>query len=260
MLLFCPSPQREDMAALVAFNLELARVREQVTEPTLGLIRLQWWREAIEEIAAGRDPRRHQVIQALAGVIRRHRLDHRLLLGMIDARESELDSIASETYAQFLHLADSGPGNLLSLCLSIMGIDPNAKANKEAVQHVAHAYAIAGLLRSLLVDARSRHLRLPADRIKEAGVSLDQLFDLKPQPELQVAVTRLAEAGRAELAETRRLKISRAAIPLTLTARLASLQLSRLGQHGHDVFDARSVATHPFDVWRLAWTRYTGQF
>ena len=46
--LFAPPDTRDDLFALFAFNAELARIADQVTEPGLGAIRLQWWREGIE--------------------------------------------------------------------------------------------------------------------------------------------------------------------------------------------------------------------
>jgi NADH dehydrogenase [ubiquinone] 1 alpha subcomplex assembly factor 6 len=48
--LFAPDRRREGLFALYAFNLEVARAREAVREPMMGLIRLQWWRDALEEI------------------------------------------------------------------------------------------------------------------------------------------------------------------------------------------------------------------
>ena len=45
--LFAPDERREDLFALYAFNLEVAKTAEVVSEPMLGQIRLQWWREAI---------------------------------------------------------------------------------------------------------------------------------------------------------------------------------------------------------------------
>ncbi len=45
--LFAPPAKREALFALYAFNHELARVAESVSEPMLGEIRLQWWREAL---------------------------------------------------------------------------------------------------------------------------------------------------------------------------------------------------------------------
>src|SRR5215475_14937298 len=72
--LFAPFGRREALFALYAFNLELARARESVREPLMGRMRLQWWREALEEIAAGR-PRAHEVVRPLAAAIAAHGLD-----------------------------------------------------------------------------------------------------------------------------------------------------------------------------------------
>ena len=57
---------RADVVALYALNHELARVAASVREPLMGEIRLTWWREAFEEVAAGKPPRRHPVVEAVA--------------------------------------------------------------------------------------------------------------------------------------------------------------------------------------------------
>src|ERR1700721_1302405 len=72
--LFAPASLRPDLWALLAFNLETARVREVVSQPILGQIRLQWWRDAIEEIYDGKPARRHEVATPLAETIKRHGL------------------------------------------------------------------------------------------------------------------------------------------------------------------------------------------
>jgi len=55
--------------ALYAFNYEVARVRESVSEPMLGQIRLQWWRENIAAAFAGEAPRDHPIVAALTATI-----------------------------------------------------------------------------------------------------------------------------------------------------------------------------------------------
>jgi len=42
--LFAPAGRQGALLTLYAFNHELARAREMVSEPPLALIRLQWWR------------------------------------------------------------------------------------------------------------------------------------------------------------------------------------------------------------------------
>jgi len=68
--LFVPADRRGAAIALYVFNHEIAKTREVVTEPLLGQIRLQWWREAIGEAYAGGAIRPHEVMTPLAGAIR----------------------------------------------------------------------------------------------------------------------------------------------------------------------------------------------
>src|SRR6266700_4185448 len=68
--LFAPADRREALFALYAFNYEIARVRESVTQPMLGQIRLQWWREVVDRAYSAAPPRQHEVALALAALIR----------------------------------------------------------------------------------------------------------------------------------------------------------------------------------------------
>ena len=63
--LFAPGERREDLFALYAFNLEVAKTAEVVSETMIGRVRLQWWRDCLEETYAGR-PRHHAVAGPLA--------------------------------------------------------------------------------------------------------------------------------------------------------------------------------------------------
>tara|TARA_R110002051_G_scaffold2593_5_gene13862 strand:+ start:10773 stop:11465 length:693 start_codon:yes stop_codon:yes gene_type:complete len=63
---YAPSAQRQALTALYALAYELARVRLAVSEETLGLIRFQWWREALTELEEGKSPREHDVCLAIA--------------------------------------------------------------------------------------------------------------------------------------------------------------------------------------------------
>lgn len=60
---------RARLAALFAFLIELRRIPASVSEAPLGEIRLQWHREALDEIVAGKRPRAHPVATALAASV-----------------------------------------------------------------------------------------------------------------------------------------------------------------------------------------------
>src|ERR1700760_4522985 len=85
--LFAPPDRRDALMTLYAFNHELARAREAVSEPPLALIRLQWWREVVEGAR-----RSHEVATPLGDAIARGLLLPRDLLPVIEARELEAES------------------------------------------------------------------------------------------------------------------------------------------------------------------------
>jgi phytoene synthase len=87
--LFAPATRRRFLWALYAFDLEIGRVKYLVNEPMAGIIRLQWWRDAVnglrtEEAAA------HPVMRALFETARDTGVDLTPLAGAVDARQDEL--------------------------------------------------------------------------------------------------------------------------------------------------------------------------
>ena len=91
VIAFQPARARPALYALHAFNLEVAHLRETVGEPMLGAVRLQWWRDALDEAASGRE-RRHAVVQPLAAAMREHGLPADRFRRLLDAREMDLDA------------------------------------------------------------------------------------------------------------------------------------------------------------------------
>jgi phytoene synthase len=85
---FAPPPQRRALTALYALAYELVRVQEVVSEETLGLIRFQWWREAIAELEEGRPARSHDVCMALGEEVAAGRLKTGALQKLVDGYQT----------------------------------------------------------------------------------------------------------------------------------------------------------------------------
>lgn len=64
-----PVAARRVLFPLYAFNLEVARAPWVTAEPMIAEMRLRWWRDVLEEIAAGGPVRRHEVATPLAEAI-----------------------------------------------------------------------------------------------------------------------------------------------------------------------------------------------
>lgn len=232
--LFAPAPLREDLFALYAFNHEVAKTREVVTEPTLGQIRLQWWRESIEGAFEGR-PRRHEVVEPLANAILRHGLDRTQFDLLIDGREADLDDEAPADMECLVNYAQVTGAPLVRLACQILGAhDP---ASMEAARLVGTAWALTGILRATPFLARGHRSRLPLTLMTEHRVTEPALFDGKPEPGLAGVAGAVADTARSLLKQARSLRgqVPKAALPALLPATLAGHYLNRMEKAGYDL-------------------------
>jgi phytoene synthase len=249
--LFAPAERREALFALYAFNLEVARAREMVSEPMLGRIRLQWWREAIEGIYAG-TPRRHYVVDPLAAAVARHGLARASFDRLLESREADMEAEGPATLAALTDYAEGSSASLVDLALQILGEGALPAPAREAGRRVGVAWALAGLLRAVPFHARARRLYLPQDLVGAAGLRLEDLFELRQPPALAAVVRQVADTARAELSAARAVqRPPRALLPALLPGTLAGLYLKRLAAAGHDPFDARVQQAPPLRVARL---------
>lgn len=180
---------RADVIALYAFNYELARVAGGVSNALMGEIRLTWWREAMEELAAGKTPRKHPNVEALAA----SGIDPLALAAMAEARYADLDEAPPEDEGRVLAYIDATAGALAVLAARRL----EASADPHAVKGAARAYGMAGLW-----------------RLKQAGRS--RLPDAWTPVDL---ARRVAEQLKAARREVRGLPV--AAFPAIATAALA---------------------------------------
>ena len=257
--LFAPADRREDLFALYAFNLELAKTAELVSEALLGRIRLQWWRESLDGIYDGQ-PRRHAVITPLAAAVGRHGLSRVHFVQLIEGRAFDLEPEPPETLDHLTAYAAATSASLVLLALEVLGVRDGAAV--EAGRAVGIAWALTGLLRAVPFHARQKRLYLPRDRVEAAGVDLGGLFELRASAELARVVGELAATAAEHLAAARRLRarVPRRALPALLPGRLASAYLGVLAQAGYDPFDPAVQVALPGEIWRLAWARLRGSY
>ncbi|WP_395017559.1 squalene/phytoene synthase family protein [Dongia sp.] len=258
-VLAAPRAAAADLAVLYAFNLEITLVRDSVTEPMLGRIRLQWWREALAEVYAGR-PRRHAVLESLAALHARAPLSRQHFERLIDARETEFDEVIPADLAALESYADATSGDLLRLAAEAAGIDPVSGDAATLIRHVGIGFSLTGIARATLYLARRRHTLLPQSLLAKHGVSLDRLYELKPQPGLNAAIAELAAAARGHLDAARRLPAPSPLLPALRIGTLARAHLARLRHRDHDLFDPRSIEASPRDIWRIAGKRLIGSW
>lgn len=152
--LFAPADKREALFTLYAFNHELARAQEVVREPTMALIRLQWWREIVEGAR-----RRHEVAEPLRDALDAGALHAPDLLAMIEGRESETPRTLDEWCAYVMATA----GAVAAAAGRALGAGELAP-----LRDFGAAYGAAGVLRNAAL-LRGTNTGTPPPGLADAG-------------------------------------------------------------------------------------------
>ncbi len=203
--LFAPDELRPHLMALYAFNIEVTRIRGAVSDPQIGLIRQQWWRDTLETLADGSNAG-HPVATALGRAIAAAELPRQALMDLVTAHEIDLyaDRMANvtelETYL--------GQTSSILFQLSVLILDRNSAsqaADLAGLGGVAHGLAL------ILADPARREQFIP------------------PGMNLQSAVAH----ARKRLAEARALgsKLPPGLVPAFLPVSLPDLYLRRVERH-----------------------------
>ena len=246
--LFAPQKYRRALFALYAFNLEVARIREQAREPLPGEIRLQWWRDVLAGAGRG-EIDANPVAAALRDVVVRYRLPPRALMDLIDARTFDLYDEPMGSVEQLEHYARRTASAPIELAARILSDarDPNIGV---LAGHAGIAYAIAGLLRALRFHAARGQLYLPADVMQRYGADPADVFAGKATTELRAALAELRLRARQHLGAARNLLVTAPpeVVPAFLPIALVKPVLNRMERRGYQPFSPSDVPQ-----WRRQW-------
>lgn len=230
--LFAPKPARNHLFALYAVNHEIAKTAETAREPLAGAIRLQWWRETMDELFAGK-PRRHEAVLALSETLQAHDLPRALFDALIDAREHDFEEIPFADMAALEAYADATSGTVMRLAARILGAGAALDGH---AREAGVAYAFTGLLRALPYRASRRRLVLPRALLDEAGLDSEDIFAGRNSVALKSAMEKIASAARVHLQASRAAPMSAATLPALLPATLCPLYLRAMARASFDPF------------------------
>jgi 15-cis-phytoene synthase len=206
--LFAPQAAQPHLFALYAFNVEIARIREAVSEPQVGLVRQQWWLDTIDGIYVGRTPD-HPVAQALVKAIAKGDLPKHALENLVIAREFDLFDDPMPTLADLEGYLGETSSSLIQMAALILGAGAAEAAGLAGV-----AFGLAGVLRL----QKTRYL--PTDMIQNLGE--------------RETIAQLCAHARKRLKEAQALQgnIPAPAMPAFLPVSLTKLYLSRIERGG----------------------------
>nr|WP_286201963.1 phytoene/squalene synthase family protein [Ochrobactrum sp. SFR4] len=193
-VLYAPEDKRPALAALYAFNAEIARIRDVVHDALPGEVRLQWWRDLIngtEHGAVTGNP----VAALLLKAIGEYQLPRSVFDAYCEARifdlyndpmpsRNDLEGYCGETACAILQMA-------------AMILDAGAaKSSAELSGHAGVAQAVSGLLRLMPLHRRRGQVYVPEDMLQAVGVSTEQFIkgdDKAAMQRVVAVVTALAK-------------------------------------------------------------------
>jgi len=229
--LYEPAARREALFALYAFNHEIAKTREVVTETQLGLIRLQWWRDALAGYYERGDILKHQVLEPLCAAIQAHQLPREAFDNLIYAREFDLEDRLPASLEGMVKYAQYTNAPLIALSLRVLGQEA-AQADLDAA---AAIYGLTGLLRAVPAHLRQRRCYLPEDLIHRQEMSVYDLYDGSGIGKLRPVVEAVADEAERHLVQLS----AEAPKPLRRIAKFSRLYLAQIRRSGCDVFSPR---------------------
>nr|XP_046255540.1 NADH dehydrogenase (ubiquinone) complex I, assembly factor 6 isoform X3 [Scatophagus argus] len=158
--LLLPEEARRSSLALRAFNVELAQVKDSVSQKTIGLMRMQFWKTAIDDIYRN-DPPNQPVSLELWRAVRKHELTKRWLLRIVTEREKDLDDRAYRNLQDLEAYSENTQSSLMYLLLECLGVkDVHAD---HAASHIGKAQGIVTCLRATPYHSSRRKVYLPVD-------------------------------------------------------------------------------------------------
>ncbi|KAF0231295.1 MAG: phytoene [Beijerinckiaceae bacterium] len=184
--LFAPRASQPYLFALYAFNAEIARIRELVSEPMPGEIRHQWWREALScgrAEAAAENP----IAAALCHTLTRFDLPPDPLLALIEARSFDLYDDPMPTWLDLEGYCGETSSALIRLATLILSGGKDA-GSADLCGYAGVAYAMTGLLRAFPIHARRNQCYIPHEVLISCGLAPEDLFAGQDSGKLRAAL------------------------------------------------------------------------
>jgi len=246
--LFAPLRHRGGLFALHAFDIELARVREKVSGPLPGEIRLQWWSEVLSGLRA-EEARSNPVAGALMATVSGYRLPPALLDNVVAARRFDIYDEPMASLSAFESYAMDTAGALLACAIRIL-MDGHETHVAPLVRPLAVAATLAQHLVNLPADVAASRFFLPVDVAERHGVGDEDMVRGGDHAKLRAAAGELRMLAQQRLAEagSHLDLLPAAALPALMPHALAGARLRRFARAGDDPY-----AFIDSPAWRRQW-------
>jgi phytoene synthase len=254
--LFMPAEERRALLALYAFNVEISRIRDQVSQPLPGEIRMQWWTDLLAGAGHG-GVEGNPVASELQLAIRTYGLPAEPMSRLIDEHQFDLYNDPMPTLAALEGYVHETTSALFGLAARILA--PPSAEIEHLARHAGFAEGFVQVVASLPRDATRRQLFLPLQFLQSQGSGMEEVFSGKQTPKVRAAVDRLLGEARRhfQTAEELLAQVPPRVRPAFLSLALLRHDLARISRADNDPFvlRARSRFSILWTLWRASRSR-----
>ena len=246
--LFAPERLRAPLFALYAFDLEIAQVRDRISSPLPGEVRLQWWRDVLTGSGPGNAA--SPIAAGLLDAVRRVALPVTALTDLIDAHTFDLYDEPTATVADLEKHATATAGAVIRLAAWILNDGHESGLVKQA-SHAAVANTITDVMLRLSWHSVRGQRYVPDDVLARHGASATDVLAGRATLEVKAALVELRDVARQHLAALRSegAGVPARLLPAFLPVSLVPSRLERLERRDADPFRPQIVPQ-----WRRQWT------
>ena len=246
--LFAPAAERRALLALYAFNVEIVRVRDQVSQPLPGEIRFQWWTDLFSGLVHG-SAEGNPVAAELLRAIRDFDLPVAPLSLLVEEHQFDLYNDPMPTMAALEGYLAATSSALFDLAARIMA--PPSEAVEHLARHAGLVQGIVQIIANLPRDASHRQLFLPQQVLESHGCQMEDVFAGKDTANLRAVLAQLSGEAQQHLTTALSLlaDVPAAVRPAFLPLSQVRADLKRLSQPGRNPF-----VPQPASRLRTLWT------
>lgn len=173
--LFLPKNKRRAITALYAFCREIDDITDEIKDPNIVKIKLEWWRVDVRRIFEATPE--HLVNRELQHVIKEFDLKEELLLEIIAGMQMDVDYTHYPDFKSLEAYCYRVAGVVGLLSIEIFGY--NNPQTKEYAKHLGNALQLTNIIRDIYEDASRQRIYIPADELAKFNVTVNQIFTNK---------------------------------------------------------------------------------
>ena len=194
--LFVPPMIRRALLAIYAFNVEISRVRDHVSQPLPGEMRLQWWTDMLDGAGHG-GVEGNPVAAELLLAIRHFQLPVQRLSRLIDEHQFDLYNDPMPSMAALEGYINDTSSALFSLAGLV--VSRPSEAVDHLARHAGFAQGLVQVIEKLPWDAARRQLFVPLQLLQQHGSGMEEVYSGKQTPQARAAIDQLIGEAREHL-------------------------------------------------------------